>query len=239
MAGKGFYVALSVCLVGAATAAWVSINKTLTSIDENNANIMKNNTATSSEVQNWGFPELEEAGKNKSGVSVSSSSPSSPPTSSSSSKASSKPAAPSKPSEKAQALNFILPVDNEIFAGFSKGELVKNATLNEWRTHNGIDIKADKNMAVQAVADGVVQEVYSDSLWGTVVEIKHANNLLSRYCGLSKDVSVKKGDKIKIKQTIGIVDNVPSEIVLPSHIHFEMEQAGVLVDPLEAMGKVK
>lgn len=113
-----------------------------------------------------------------------------------------------------------------------------DATLKEWRTHNGIDIKADKNMAVHAIADGEVIRVDKNSLWGNIVEIKHAGNIVSRYCGLGQDIAVKEGDKVKIKQSIGIVDTVPAEISLPTHLHFEMEKNGILVDPLEAMNKI-
>ena len=34
MAGKGFYIALAICVVGAGTAAWVAVDKTIDRIDQ-------------------------------------------------------------------------------------------------------------------------------------------------------------------------------------------------------------
>ena len=36
MAGKGFYVALTFCLIGAGAAAWAAVDRTIDSIDQNN-----------------------------------------------------------------------------------------------------------------------------------------------------------------------------------------------------------
>ena len=38
---KGFYIALAVCIVGAAAAAWATAARTLDSIDENNRQIVE------------------------------------------------------------------------------------------------------------------------------------------------------------------------------------------------------
>ena len=52
------------------------------------------------------------------------------------------------------APSFALPVEGEILTEYSDGELVKNETLGEWRTHDGIDIAAAANTPVKAAADG-------------------------------------------------------------------------------------
>ena len=39
---------------------------------------------------------------------------------------------------------------------FSNGKLVKNATLADWRTHDGVDIRAEVGDKVCAMADGTV-----------------------------------------------------------------------------------
>ena len=36
LAGKGFYAALAVCLLGAVTAAWITVDRTISSVNEAN-----------------------------------------------------------------------------------------------------------------------------------------------------------------------------------------------------------
>lgn len=72
MAGKGFYVALTFCLIGAGAAAWAAVDRTIDSIDQNNKAILDRASSSlplSSSESNWGFPSLEEADKPQSGVS--------------------------------------------------------------------------------------------------------------------------------------------------------------------------
>ena len=83
MSGKGFYLALAVCLIGTGTAAWVAVDRTLGSIDQNNTNLL-NSLSSSQEEAKWDFPTTEEAGNEQSGISVSSAPSSSSSTPSSS-----------------------------------------------------------------------------------------------------------------------------------------------------------
>lgn len=131
----------------------------------------------------------------------------------------------------------MLPVQGEILTSFSQGELVKDVTLGEWRTHDGVDIKADKGAEVFAAAAGSVTKVAQDTLWGQVVEITHGDGSISRYCGLAKDLAVKEGDLVNAGQTIGQVDSIPTEISLPTHIHFELIGSDGNLDPLAIIGR--
>ena len=243
MAGKGFYVALTFCLIGAGAAAWAAVDRTIDSIDQNNKAILDRASSSlplSSSESNWGFPSLEEADKPQSGVSKPSASSSSADTSSSSSEASSETSSSSEPSEQpvqSPVLDFVLPVQGEILTSFSQGELVKDVTLGEWRTHDGVDIKADKGAEVFAAAAGSVTKVAQDTLWGQVVEITHGDGSISRYCGLAKDLAVKEGDLVNAGQTIGQVDSIPTEISLPTHIHFELIGSDGNLDPLAIIGR--
>lgn len=242
--GKGFYVALAICVVGAGTAAWMAVDKTITRMDDAPSSSIQQQAA--SQEPTYGFPDLEEAGKAQSGVSVpsSSSAPSSSSTASaSSSKAEPAAAEPSEPSAEVKAQpapqnsSFVLPISGEIFGPYSNGELVKNETLKEWRTHDGIDIKADKGAPVKAVCDGKVTAVRDDPLMGLTVEILHHDDITSIYCGLDKKLNIKQGDSVQVGQPIGTVGEIPSEIALQPHLHFAMKIAGAWADPLKTMEK--
>lgn len=232
---------------------------------ENTAPISQpSESMSSSSRTDWGFSELQEAENKLPGVTLESSSAADktvqkaqdPPVSSaasassgaSSSSASSQPAADAikksgkgsssqKQPEQQQSLVFSLPILSEVFNPYSGGELVKNKTLNDWRTHDGIDIKAEKGTDIMACADGKISRIYDDALWGTCMEIEHSGGMLSVYCGIEKaSITLKEGDEVKVKDAIGKVDKIPCEISLDSHLHFGLKQGGKWVDPVTAMG---
>ena len=55
-----------------------------------------------------------------------------------------------KVEEKKKELEFIYPVEGELFREFAKDNLVYSETLKEWVTHTGVDILADKTTVVKA-----------------------------------------------------------------------------------------
>lgn len=125
---------------------------------------------------------------------------------------------------------FVLPVDGKIFAAYSGDELIYNKTMNDWRTHNGIDIKAAAGTVVQASCDGRVKAVYQDGMLGWVAEVENGDYTV-RYCGLDKNLTVQQGDKIKQKQPIGKVGEIPLELGEESHIHLEIIKDGQYRNP--------
>ena len=142
-----------------------------------------------------------------------------------------KPAPTPTPSpEAADKKEFVLPVDGKIFAAFSGDELVYNETMGDWRTHNGIDIRADKGAVVKACCDGTVENVYSDGMLGSVVEIKNGSYTV-RLCGLAENTMVHKGDRVKQNQPIGTVGEIPLELSADSHIHLEIIKDGAYKNP--------
>ena len=239
ISSKGFYAALAVCLVGAGAATWLAVDRTITGIEQQNSQII------GSENRFVEFPSLGEVEKKQPEVPkppiVSSSEPSSSsPTSSSSSVAALEPPVQSEiptVSPKSPTLSYALPIKGEILTPFSNGELIKNITLGDWRTHDGIDIYAEKGTDVLAAADGVVSEIRSDPLWGVVIAVSHANGTQSVYCGLDKVVPVKVGENVMVKQVIGRLDGVPCEITERSHLHFAIKKDNAWVDPMSLIGK--
>jgi murein DD-endopeptidase MepM/ murein hydrolase activator NlpD len=132
-------------------------------------------------------------------------------------------------------LAYTLPVSGNVINPYSNGELVKSLTLGDWRTHDGMDIAADRGVDVLAAADGVVGEVKNDPLWGTVITIDHPDGCQSIYCGLNSAVPIGAGDRVIGKQAIGKVDSVPCEISDESHMHFAMKREGAWIDPAEVI----
>ena len=125
---------------------------------------------------------------------------------------------------------FILPADGKIFAKFSGDELVYNRTMDDWRTHNGIDIRAMRDDPIKSCADGTVKKIYTDGLLGVVIEVDHGD-FTARYCGLDTKTFVKEGDKVSQGQNIGKVGEIDMEINEEPHIHLEILKDGKYTDP--------
>ena len=132
---------------------------------------------------------------------------------------------------------FSYPLGNKIAKEYSKGEIVKNKTTDDWRTHNGVDINGAKGDQVNAICDGEVTEVRDDALWGTVVTIDHGNGITADYCGLEKNSTVQPGDTVKINQKIGVLGEIPLENADGVHLHLEIHRDGVTVSPADYLDK--
>ncbi len=133
----------------------------------------------------------------------------------------------------ASAEHPVYPVSGEILQPFSNGELVKSSTTGVWQTHNGVDLAAAAGTEVYAIADGTVTAVERDPLWGVCVTILHADGLVSRYCGLNEGLTVSAGEVLERGKAIGAVgDTADAESAMESHLHFELLQNERYIDPI-------
>lgn len=128
---------------------------------------------------------------------------------------------------------FIMPVEGEIMKEYAKDNLVYSTTLQEWTTHLGIDIVADKTTVVKASSEGKVKAIKNDPRYGITVVIEHVNGFISVYSNLLTAEFVVEGEVITKGQTIGTVGNTAVfEIADESHLHFEIWKDNVSVDPM-------
>lgn len=102
--------------------------------------------------------------------------------------------------------------------------------------NSGIDYLLKEKFDVLSVYDGNVIKVEDDELLGKTVEIKHDNNIISVYQGLS-EVSVKKGDAISQGTKIGVSGTSKINSGLGNHLHFEIYVNGEVVNPEDCFGK--
>ena len=106
---------------------------------------------------------------------------------------------------------FKYPVIGEVLTEYAKDKLVYSNTLDEWITHTGIDIKAEKTTVVKASADGTVKAIKTDPRYGLTVVIEHTNGFSTVYSNLLTAEFVKEGEKVTSGQTIGTVGNTDHE----------------------------
>lgn len=136
----------------------------------------------------------------------------------------------SKPEETKPS--FIMPSDGEILKGFSKENLVFSETLQEWITHQALDIKASSRDVVKCSADGTVKSIKSDPRYGLTVIVEHSAGFQTIYSNLLTAEFVVEGEEVKQGQTLGTVgSSAVFEIADESHLHFEMLLNSEYVDP--------
>ena len=129
-------------------------------------------------------------------------------------------------------LNFEKPVDGDIVRDFAIDSLVYSNTLQEWITHTGIDIKADKTTVVKSAETGIVKTIKNDPRYGLTITIEHENGFQTVYSNLLTSEFVVEGEKVEKGQSLGTVGNTAAfEIADESHLHFEILKDSVQVDP--------
>ena len=91
--------------------------------------------------------------------------------------------------------------------------------LKKYIPHHGMDYAAPYGTKVWAIADGIVSFIGRKGALGNYVEIKHKNGYKTGYGHLSKfPRGLKKGQRVKQKQTIGYV-GATGRATGP-HLHF-------------------
>lgn len=125
-----------------------------------------------------------------------------------------------------------MPINGEIINEFSDGELVKSSN-DIWRTHDGIDIKAELGTEVKSMTKGTVTDIYQDSLWGNCIVIDHQDGITGYYFGLDPQISVSKGDEVMAGEAIGLVGNTADiESDMEPHLHFGLKYGNEWIDPI-------
>lgn len=129
---------------------------------------------------------------------------------------------------------FIMPTIGNVSKSYSVDVLVYSDTMEDYRTHSGIDICAGTGEGVMAAADGVVSEVYTHPMMGYTVVVRHDGSAETVYQNLAEDIAVSVGDTVKSGEVIGAIgDSALIEIAEEPHLHFELRVDGKTVNPLD------
>lgn len=130
---------------------------------------------------------------------------------------------------------FIRPHDGEIIRAYSPDIPVYCETMNDWRTHSGIDIAVKEGDEAVSVGKGKVSKVIVDASYGYTVEVDYGS-FTARYCGLRQGESVGIGQSLEKGDSVGVIDSVPCEAKSGPHLHFEIIKDGMDTDPIKAIG---
>lgn len=133
---------------------------------------------------------------------------------------------------KVQPLSFSKPLEGEILKMYSKDKVIYSKTLELWKTHDGIDIKADIGTDVKSIEKGTIEKVYDDSFYGKTIVIDHGQGYKSSYSNLDENVYVQVKQVVKKGTKIGKIGKTSiGEIKDDSHLHFTLMKNNEIVDP--------
>ncbi|MCB9224660.1 MAG: M23 family metallopeptidase [Crocinitomicaceae bacterium] len=117
----------------------------------------------------------------------------------------------------------------DFFTAPVRGTISKS--FNTKKGHYGVDVVTENESPIKSCLDGTV--IFSS--WtpddGNVIILQHSNDFISVYKHCSSLLKVL-GDKVQIADPVAIVGNTGKHTSGP-HLHFELWQKGIPLDPQE------
>lgn len=102
--------------------------------------------------------------------------------------------------------------------------------LKIFKMHTGVDLTAQKGTPIHATGDGVILEARSSTGgYGNIVKIDHGFGFVTYYAHQSK-ILVKKGQKVKRGDVIGLVGSTGRSVA--PHLHYEVRINNKPVNPV-------
>ena len=131
-------------------------------------------------------------------------------------------------------VEYTLPCDGAVQKDYSEDVLVFSHTMNDHRIHLGIDISGKLGDPVKAIAEGIIEKIFSDPFMGKTIVINHGNGLKSYYMNLSATIpeEIKEGSEVKSGTVIGAIgETAMTECADEPHLHFEIRLDNTRVNP--------
>ena len=116
---------------------------------------------------------------------------------------------------------------------YSEQEPSYSKTLNLWEIHKGLDVSANENQQIKSLLAGKIVSVFKDDKHGMSVKVKSENDIAVVYSNLNEKIEVKKDQKIKEGESLGIVgDTSAVESEEGTHVHIEAFKGKESIDPM-------
>ena len=129
---------------------------------------------------------------------------------------------------------FVAPAHGLISENHSPDMPVFNMTMEDYRTHDGIDITASSGAPVYSVADGTVTKVWEDPLMGVSISVSMNGSTVATYQNLGEVAEgIVEGAAVKSGDILGSVgESALLECGEEPHLHFNLTVDGKTADPV-------
>ncbi|MGB3342737.1 MAG: M23 family metallopeptidase [Aequorivita sp.] len=107
------------------------------------------------------------------------------------------------------------------------------------RSHEGIDIFADRGTPVIAVTNGKISDVGNGGLGGKQVWLRDQSFNNTVYYAHLDSIAVSKGKRVKTGDTLGFVGNTGNAETLPPHLHFGIYKSKGAINPFPYIRKTE
>lgn len=123
------------------------------------------------------------------------------------------------------------PVSSKTVTKEYSEDAVYNRTMDDYRAHTGVDFAADIGENIIAMSDGVVEDIYTDGMYGNIIKVRNGNFSIL-YCGVSDTAYCVEGGQVTKGDVIGQVGVIPCEAADDMHLHIEVHVGDKCIDPL-------
>lgn len=124
-----------------------------------------------------------------------------------------------------------MPVSGDVIKIFSSSPIYSE-TMDDWRSHEGLDIASLPGSSVSSIEKGTVIAVGKDPFLGAYIRIRHDGGFESLYANLHVETTVIENQAIAKGHIIGFVgETALSESKEEPHLHFELIKDGKKVNP--------
>ena len=132
-----------------------------------------------------------------------------------------------------------LPTENSLPNPLPKQHLADTwgAARSQGRSHEGIDIFAERGTPLQATTQGIVSKVGEDALGGRVVMIIGPGGAGHYYAHLEDYADISANDWVNTGDTIGYVGDSGNAKGTPPHVHYGIYINGSAVNPYPLLQK--
>ena len=126
-----------------------------------------------------------------------------------------------------------LPMDNSLPSPLPGQSLADTwgAARSQGRSHEGIDIFAERNTPVQATTHGIISKVGENTLGGRVVVIVGPGGAGHYYAHLEDYADINVNDWVEAGDVIGYVGDSGNAKGTPPHVHYGIYINGSAVNP--------
>ena len=98
--------------------------------------------------------------------------------------------------------------------------------------HSGIDFRGKRGEKIRSTANGIVKKAFKNGGYGNYVMIDHGNGYTTSFSHMQKYL-VRRGDRVKRGQVIGLVGNTGRST--GPHLHYEVALDGKTINPYNFM----